>query len=83
MDKTDHKVLLEIDSSDIFSGGDRVKQGLSFEVLLCINYRAGKNNYHRFKVQNREPFHFLEVNLYNFSFFGEKSVSKNHRSKIV
>jgi len=32
MDKTDHKVLLEIDSSEILYGGNRVRQGLSFEV---------------------------------------------------
>ena len=40
--KTSQKVLLKINSAEIFSGGDRVMQGLSFEILLCIYYRGGK-----------------------------------------
>ena len=37
--KNAYKVLLKIDSSESFYGGDRMRQGLSFEVKKGIYYR--------------------------------------------
>ena len=37
--KMRQKVLLRIDSAQIFYGGDRLRQRLSFEVLQCIYFQ--------------------------------------------
>ena len=40
-----------------------------------------KNNYHRFKVQNREPFHFSEAYLYIKLFLNDDSLKRTFLRK--
>ena len=40
--KTSQKVLLKIDSAEILSGGDRMRQGLCFDVYKGMYSQGGK-----------------------------------------
>ena len=71
INKIRYKVLLRIDSAEIFYGGDRMRQGLSFEILLCIYSQCGKIIFTDLMVKIGN--HFIFQNLIYIKNFFEKS----------
>ena len=68
--KIDYIVDLEIDSSEIFYGGDRMRRGLSFEVYEGMYFQCGKIIFDDLRVKIGNHFIFQKL-IYIKNFFGK------------
>ena len=83
INKIRYKVLLRIDSAEIFYGGDRMRQGLSFEVLQCIYSQCGKIIFTDLMVKIGNHFIFQKLIYIILIFSGKSPFQKTFPKKVL